>query len=335
MKKTLLTILKYIFFLGLGVGIIYLMLHQQKPKERQEMVNAIKSVNLWMFVPIFFIGFLSHYFRALRWKLLLEPLQIHPSTINITFAVLIGYLANLVVPRGGEVAKCTILAKYEKMPAHKMVGTIVAERAFDIICLVIITVLTFLLQASIIGSFAKEKWDLLVAKLIASKIVLGIIVLVIAILVITTIILYRRHRETQVGHFLRGISHGFISIIHMKKRWQFIGYTFLVWLMYTLQIYLAFLSMPATHDLSLLAALAVLIFGSVGMIVTPGGLGAYTILVAQILHSYAVNDNAASAFGFVAWAGQTGIIIVLGIASLLFIHPYNKKKNAQTAMDRA
>ncbi len=333
MRKTLLTILKYIFFLGLGVGIVYYILHKQ---DSTKLINAIKSVNLWLFVPIFIFGFFSHYFRALRWKLLLEPLHIHPSSINVTFAVLIGYIANLVIPRGGEVAKCTVLAKYEKMPANKMIGTIVAERAFDIICLVLITVVTFLLQASIIGSFVKEDiWVPLGQKLRANKIILVLVILVIAALIGITIALYRKHRETQLGHFLKGIGHGFSSIIHMKKRWEFIGFTGLIWLCYTMQIYLAFLSMPATHHLSMMAALAVLIFGSVAMIITPGGLGAYTLLVAQILLSYNIDEPAANAFGFVAWAGQTGIIIVLGIISLLFIHPYNNKKNVASAINRA
>jgi len=334
MRKTLLTILKYIFFLGLGVGIIYYILHKQ---DSTKLINAIKSVNLWLFVPIFIFGFFSHYFRALRWKLLLEPLKIHPTTINVTFAVLIGYIANLVVPRGGEVAKCTVLAKYEKMPANKMIGTIVAERAFDIICLVIITVITFLLQAGIIGSFVKKEiWIPMIQKLSDNRIILVLIILIIAVLIGIAIVLYRRHRETQLGHFLKGIGHGFSSIIHMKKRWEFIGFTGLIWLCYTLQIYFAFLSMPATHHLSMMAALSVLIFGSVAMIITPGGLGAYTLFVAQILLSYNIDEPTAHAFGFVAWAGQTSIIIVLGIVSLLLIHPYNKKKNvASSAVNRA
>lgn len=92
--------------------------------------------------------------------------------------------------------------------------------------------------------------------------------------------------------------------------------------------------MPALQHLPTLAALSVLIFGSVGMIVTPGGLGAYSILVAEILHSYNIDDHAAQAFGYVAWAGQTGIIIVLGILSLLFIHSYNRNRDVQTTLDR-
>ncbi|MEI8278664.1 MAG: lysylphosphatidylglycerol synthase transmembrane domain-containing protein [Bacteroidota bacterium] len=336
MKKNLGTILQYVLFLGLGVGIIYYMLHEQTPEQQQQMINSIKSVRLWLFAPIFVIGFFSHYFRALRWKLLLEPLKIFPSTINITFAVLIGYIANLVLPRAGEVAKCTVLASYEKVPANKMVGTIVAERAFDVLCLIIITLLTCLLQASVIGSYAVEKFHKIVELITKNEVVLTIMITVAVALVFFLIRVYRRHRETKVGHFIKGMSDGVRSILHMQKKWQFIGYTFLIWLMYTLQIYLGFLGLPATDHLTILAALVVLIFGSVGMILTPGGLGAYTWLVAEILHSYNIDPASANAFGYVAWSAQTGILIILGILSLILLPIYNKKiRNAQVRMGSA
>ncbi|MBS1690445.1 MAG: flippase-like domain-containing protein, partial [Bacteroidetes bacterium] len=201
MKKTLLTILQYVIFLGLGIYIIFHLLHQLDAKQRENLVNAIKSVHLWLLAPIFVIGFLSHLFRALRWKLLLEPLNIHPSSVNVTFSVLIGYIANLVLPRAGEVAKCTVLGRYEKMPAHKMVGTIVAERAFDVFCLIIITVVAFLLQAHIIGSYAAELGHRFFENIVKNRVVLTIVLAVVIVLMVILIMMYRRHRETKFGHF--------------------------------------------------------------------------------------------------------------------------------------
>lgn len=113
------------------------------------------------------------------------------------------------------------------------------------------------------------------------------------------------------------------------------GYTVLIWLMYTLQVYIGLKSLPDTHHLSILAAMVVLVYGSVGMIITPGGIGLYTLLVAQILAVYQIPDVPAQAFGWIAWAVQTGIIIVIGVASLLLIHPYNRRRDATTAVDTA
>ena len=133
---------------------------------------------------------------------------------------------------------------------------------------------------------------------------------------------------------MREMSHGIVSIIHMKKRWAFMGYTFLIWAMYTTQIYLGFLCLHDTQHLSLTVALVVLVYGAVGMIITPGGIGAYTLLVAEILTAYGINEVSAQAFGWVAWAAQTGILIILGVLSLLLINVYNRKRHVEIAMDR-
>src|SRR5690554_726979 len=132
-KKNLLLLVQYVIFLGLGVLLVWWQVSRITPAEKTQILTSLEQVKAraWLLIPVFMIGFLSHYFRALRWKLMLEPLSIRPSTMNITSAVLIGYLVNLLVPRMGEVARCTILARYERKPAHRIIGTIVAERSFD------------------------------------------------------------------------------------------------------------------------------------------------------------------------------------------------------------
>lgn len=333
MKKTLLTLLQYVVFLGLGIWIVYHMLHSLTSTETDELIGAIKSIDLWYIVPIFIVGFFSHFFRALRWRYLLETVKLHPSVLNTTFAVLIGYIANLALPRAGEVAKCTVLAKYEKTPAHKMIGTIVAERAFDLLCLFVIAFAAFLLQIHIISQYVSEKMTVLKQKILQHEVVLAIAVVLFAMVIVALVMLYRRNRETRMGLIMKEMAHGIFSIVHMKKRVQFLGYTVLIWLMYVMQIYLGFKSLHATQHLSLLAALVVLVYGSVGLIITPGGIGMYTLMVAQILNAYAIDDVSAQAFGWIAWLVQTGIIIILGVISLLSIHSYNNRRYAQAAVD--
>jgi hypothetical protein len=265
-------------------------------------------------------------------------MDMRPSVANTTFSVLIGYITNLALPRAGEVAKCTVLAKYEKLPAHKMIGTIVAERAFDVLCLFIIAALSLLLQMKYINAYVTDKMHDVGGKIHdhQSLLIGGAIGLVLLIVVLVAV--YRRHKETKVGKLIKEMTHGILSIIHMKKRWQFIGYTVLIWFMYLLQLYIGLKCLPETNQLTMLAALVVLVYGSVGMIVTPGGIGAYTYLVADILAAYGIAKVPAVAFGWIAWVVQTGSIILLGVLSLLLIHSYNTKreaKNAKAAMDTA
>ncbi|MEY3874544.1 MAG: hypothetical protein RL363_1265, partial [Bacteroidota bacterium] len=142
--------LKIAFFFFIGILLIWWSLHQIPPQEWEKFTQALAKSKLLLFIPVFFILALSHFFRALRWRLIMEPLGYKPSIVNTYLAVLIGYLANLAVPRLGEVLKCTLLAKYEKVPAEKIVGTIVAERAFDVISLGIIFLLALTLQFNVI-----------------------------------------------------------------------------------------------------------------------------------------------------------------------------------------
>lgn len=335
MKKTILTIFQYLLFLGLGIWIIYQMLHQLTDQQKTDLANAIRNANAWYLLPVFVIGFLSHLFRAMRWRYLLETVDLKPSLTNTTFAVLIGYIANLALPRAGEVAKCTVLARYEKMPAHKMIGTIVAERAFDMVSLLVIAVAAFGLQMEFVSTYVASKMGALGEKFQNSKTILMVLAAGAALSIPVAVILYRRYKDTKVGMFVTELMRGVLSIIHMKKRWAFLGYTVLIWGMYLLQLWVGFMCLPETAGLSLVVALVVLVYGSIGMIVTPGGIGLYTLLVAQMLVAYGVTEVPAQAFGWIAWVAQTAVIIVLGLVSLIAIQPYNRKRNGQAAMDRA
>src|SRR4051812_46970153 len=155
MKKTVLTALKYAFFLGLGVFLVWWSIHNMGDKNWEECKTALSSAKYFLFVPVFLILSASHLSRSMRWKILMKPMGYNPRLANTFFAVMIGYLANLAVPRLGEVLKCTILGKYEKVPADKLVGTILVERAVDVASLLIVFVIAIATQASIIGEYAK------------------------------------------------------------------------------------------------------------------------------------------------------------------------------------
>lgn len=321
-KKTLLTIIQYVIFLGLGIGIIYWMFSKMTAEQIDIMLDSIKQTRLWYLLPIFIVGFFSHYFRALRWKLMLEPMDIRPTTTNTFFAVMIGYITNLVLPRAGEVAKCTVLARYEKVPADKMIGTIVAERAFDVVCLGLITLLAFVLEADVIGNMLNSTFGG-----VANNTSLIILLLLAGLAGIASLVfVYIRYKESKIGKFIGGLAQGVMSILQLKKRGLFLLYTILIWAMYWFSVVLGFWAMPATEHLTLSIALVVLIVGSVGIIATPGGIGAYPALVASALSVYNVDANThGQAFGWVSWSVQMGIIVVLGVLSIILLPVINRK----------
>ena len=153
MSKKLFSILQYAFFLGLGIFLLWLTLRKS---DWNSIISDLSGANYIFLIPATLMLVVSHFIRALRWKILMEPLGYKPSTLNTFLAVFVGYWANLAVPRLGEVLKCTILARYEKVPADKLIGTIVAERAIDVCSLIVIMVITVFSQYNLIGGFAKE-----------------------------------------------------------------------------------------------------------------------------------------------------------------------------------
>src|SRR5580704_11268063 len=154
MNKKILGVLQYFLFAALAAFFVWLSLRGLDSKKWEQLKDAMHRAHYWLLVPVMLLLLSSNWLRALRWRQLMEPLGFQPSKLNTFFGVLIGYFVNLGAPRLGEVVKCTILARYEKAPADKLVGTILAERAFDLLCLVIVFGLTFILQFSVLHALA-------------------------------------------------------------------------------------------------------------------------------------------------------------------------------------
>src|SRR5690606_33270685 len=261
-RKTVVTLLQLVIFTALGGGIVWYMLAHMSAGDRERMIDAIKRTNLLWMIPFFLCFLFSHWARAKRWMLMLDPVGIHPTTANTLFAVLVGYLVNLIPPRAGEVAKCTILARYEKMPADKMIGTIVAERSFDVICLLLVIGFGIFSQGDALNDYLAGKLRGQTPSGTRILIGTGVLALVVSLL----IIVYRRYRHSRVGRFIGGLGAGFTSIFHLRRKGLFLLYTLFIWGAYTAQVLIGFHAMAATQHLGGGEALMTLIFGSVAII---------------------------------------------------------------------
>src|SRR6185503_17948230 len=156
MKAKFLTILKYLFLLGLGGFFVWLSVRNLDAEKWEQIKGAVARGRKWVIIPVILFLFVAHYSRAMRWKLLMEPLGYKPSNFNAFATVMIGYLVNAGAPRLGEVFKCTLLARYEKFKVDKLIGTILIERAVDLVCLIIVFVLAIILQGDIFGQMMTD-----------------------------------------------------------------------------------------------------------------------------------------------------------------------------------
>lgn len=335
MNKRLRTILQYSFFLGLGFFLVWWSVKDLTGDDRSQIKLALKTARYWLIIPVFGILFLSHYVRAIRWKLLMEPMGYKPSTTNTVFAVFIGYLANQAVPRLGEVLKCTVLARYEKIPADKLIGTIILERVIDAITLLLIFGITLAIQPdiysqlidTIFNSKGKDGAKTISSELV-SAILAGLIILAIAYWMI-------RHKKnfTDLGRLFkkiwRSIWQGVSAIQHLKKRWFFVFLTISMWTLYLAGGFIGFMALKETNQYGIREAFTVLSAGSIGMIATPGGIGTYAYLLQKTMEVYGLNSGIALAFGWILWLAQTVVILIGGLISFVAIPWYNKRKTSE------
>lgn len=270
--------------------------------------------------------------RALRWKLLIDPLGYKPSTTNTVFAVFIGYLANQAVPRLGEVLKCTILARYEKVPADKLIGTIILERVIDAITLLVVFGITIILQPDLYSQLIDTIFYSSAPgakKHIPAYIILSFLIALI-IISLSVWMIIKKKRLIDLKLLLKriwlSIWQGVSAIKHLKKRKTFILLTLGIWIAYLSGGYLGFMAFRETTIYGINEAFAVLSAGSIGMIVTPGGIGAYAYLIQKTMEVYGLNSGIALAFGWILWLAQTTVILIGGLISFVSIPYYNRKK---------
>lgn len=294
--------------------------------------GALARGRKWVILPVIIVLLISHYSRAIRWKLLMEPLGYKPSNFNVFAAVMIGYLVNAGVPRLGEVFKCTFLARYEKVKADKLIGTILVERAVDIICLLVVFILAIIFQGEI---FSKYMVEMLTAffhdktgniSVLKLSIALGIFLF--SILLIYFILKRFGHIDLvfKIKTVLKNILLGLSSIRNLKNKRWFIFHSILIWTMYFLASYLGLFALRETQVLGLAGGLTTLAVGTVGMILTPNGIGAYPLLIAQLLGLYGLNpDTTGNASGWLMWSAQTFIILIGGLICFILISQINKK----------
>jgi len=330
MKKKLRSVFKYILFLGIGIFLTWWQLSKMTSLQKIQFRESLLHAHYIYLIPVLILTFLGHISRAVRWKILIEPMGYKPKTSNTFYAVMCGYFANTFLPRAGEILRCTLLSQHEKIPVTKLLGTILVERIFDLLCYFFLIVITFLIQIGTVSDFIKSKIKEIKNYQTPFPIWLVILIflLIAAIIFVTGKWFLKKHQNHQLILKLKGfhigLKEGYSTILHLKKRKKFFAHTIFIWTCYLFQVYIGFSALTATSSLGIGAAFSILSLVTLAMIVSPGGLGAFPVAVQQVLLIYHV-DNIS--FGWLMWGVSTGIVIVVGIICFgLFIYQ-NKNKN--------
>ncbi|WP_311335197.1 lysylphosphatidylglycerol synthase transmembrane domain-containing protein [Capnocytophaga sputigena] len=315
LKKTLQLVLPLL----LGIFLCWYAFAQFSTEElaliKEQFLKADYSY-LWLSVAM---GFLSHVSRGIRWQYTLASMHYFPKRYNLVLAVFIGYLLNLTVPRSGEVSRALLINRYDKVPFDKAFGTILTERVIDMCILLLFIAVVFVFQFDLV-------WHFLEGYLTFSYII--VVLLVLGLLFLGGV--YWIYRSTssfaqKVRKMLSGIKEGIFSILHLKKKWQFIAHTLFIWLMYFWMFYVVFFSMEQTKEQSIIQVLTAFVIGSFAIVFTNGGLGAYPLFIAKVLLLFGVTETVGTALGWVIWIAQFLMIILFGGLSFLLLPIINRR----------
>ena len=269
---------------------------------------------------------MSHYLRAYRWNILLKPLGYDLKTSRTFIAVMVGYFANNLVPRLGEVTRCGILKKTDDVAISSAFGSVVAERAFDLLILVFVASITFFVEFDKLNQFVIDNFQDIIPNTESIYGIAFVGFLVIIALGAAGYVLYRVFRDRmhknaiylKIRQFVKELINGFLSIRKIDNQIGFWASTIGIWFLYYAMLIVVFFAFPPTSNLSLLAGLTLLIMSGLGMSApVQGGIGVFHILVSGMLVFYGISAEDGKVFALIAHTTQFVTVMVFGGISFI------------------
>ncbi len=346
MKKRLFQILQFLLFLGIGVGILYLVYRHQNaaflsdcqqrgiPPENcnllQKLLSDFAHADFGWIALVLVAFVISNVNRSIKWLMLLRPLGYSPRFRNAFLSILVGYFANLGLPRMGEVVRAGILARYEHIPAQKVMGTIVTDRLVDLVCMALSLGLALLFEFEKIRDYFGSGWQELTAGANSRSTWLIIVALVAVPAALVYTFRHQLKRTTlyqRLLSLLYGFYEGIMSIRKVERPGWFIFHSLSIWVLYFVMTWLGFKAFEPTSHLGIGAALTVFVFGTLGMVIpSPGGLGTFhALVIAALTLFYDVRgDDAFSVANIIFFSISIGFNALLGIMALLLLPIVNR-----------
>lgn len=319
--KYIRTFLKTILPLAVGFLFLYLSYNSTTPEERAKIVSSIKNADFRFVLLSVLFAVLSHFSRAYRWQFLLQPLGYKPTLINSVFTVMIAYLANLGIPRSGELLRATALCNYEKYSFEKVFGTIVAERTIDLVLLVGFILLSLVLQFDLI-------WELLnLGEINIALLGTGLVIGTLGFFMIRRFFIHSNHpMALKIKTILAGFWEGISTLKTMENKGAFLFHTLFIWTMYLAMFYVIKWAIPATYEMTWAMVIPAFVAGGLAISATNGGIGIYPYTVALVLGGFGISQEAGLAFGWIMWSSQTLMIVLFGALSFFALPLVNRNK---------
>lgn len=322
----------------------WLLWYVYKDIDLEAMISRLQFIDYRWYIASISASLFSHLLRAYRWNILLEPFGYKLSSFRTFLAVMVGYFANLLIPRMGEITRCGVLKKVDDVPITTSIGTVVTERVVDALTLTTLIGLTLILEFDRLspvfidffrGSFTRP--------VLSSHMITFITVTVVAVFAFSVYLfqkfnLRKRIQQNKFYQKIEGLFSelvaGIFSIRRINRKLGFILSTLSIWAFYYLMSYIVFFSMEQTSGLGFLAGLSVLIMGGIGMSApVQGGIGTFHILVSSTLFLYGVSEEDGILFATVLHTSQVLMVILTGSISFIISLFISKKGSKTTILD--
>ncbi len=292
----------------------------------------LDEMNIWWLFASLIPITLSHILRGLRWLITLEPLGYRPKTGDSIDSIFVAYASNVLVPRVGEVSRCAVLTKYDKVPFSKALGTLVAERLIDMLLVLLFVCVMLLTQLDVFLSLFAQTGtnEASFAELFSSPKTYAIIAAVVVACVALWIPMKKTRLYAKVKQAIGGFVDGLLSLKTMNRKGLFLLYTIGIWVGYFLEFYLAFFCFPFTAELTVVQGLVIFAAISLAIVIpTPNGAGPWHFVVISMMTLYGVSNTDASSFALIVHTFQTLGVIMLGAYGWVALQVRNRKMKVE------
>jgi uncharacterized protein (TIRG00374 family) len=349
LPKSINKIIQFVLFTGIGALILFLVYRSQNaayvaecalkgiPDEQCSLIQKLKTdfseANYWWIFVIIVAYLLSNVVRAHRWLMLIKTLGRKGSLVNAFFTIMVGYFANMGLPRVGEVVRAGLFARYENIGPEKVMGTIVVDRILDLLSLLFAIILVVILQGNVLLDFFGDKIGDSILGEGWLYIVIGLFLLLLFLTYWYRSIIKRWSLYQRIHHLVEGFRDGLRSLRRVEQPWLLVLDTVIIWLMYFLMMYLCFRSFDPTAHLGPMAGLMVFVFGGLGVVFpSPGGMGTFHVMVISALTIYGIHGDDAFSFANIQYFSvQLFGTLLFGIIGTIILPIINKKDKQHVA----
>jgi len=333
LKKLLIQILKIAGFLALGVLLLYFAF---RGVAFNDLASTLQQVNFWWIgLSLLFAG-ISFIIRARRWMLLIEPLGFKPSYKNTYHSLMVGYLSNYALPRLGEVTRCVTLGNREKIPVDSLFGTVIIERVTDMLMLMLIMLILLFSWMEKFGAFFREQVlqplqqklvELFGGTLVFWLMVGAGLVFFFMLIYLSRKRLYRFSLVRKIRDILSGVLDGLKTIYRMKRKWEFVFHSVLIWILYILMTWVVVYALEELSGLTFIDGMFLLVIGGLGMSApVTAGFGAYHWITSRgLMFVYDFSLETGTAYAILAHESNSLLTILLGAISYIILMLYRNK----------